>query len=310
MGDAVQRFQNAQLSTKRGALAAQKDRSGLSGHHKGITMTDSAEFRDLSFPLFVPGDRPERIAKACAAGTDCVIVDLEDAVAAQNKVAVRGLLQGALPVNPAVQVYVRINGTETVWYEDDVACAGALGFDGVILPKAQSAEQIAALRAKVPAQCLVVALVESVSGLAHVNDIARAADRIAFGSIDFAQDMGCAHTQAVLLPARHALVMAARLANRPPPIDGVTTAIRDEGLVAADSAHGRDMGFAGKLLIHPAQIAPARAAYRPSAEDVAWARRVIAASREGGASTVDGAMVDAPVVLRANRILARETSMQ
>lgn len=263
-----------------------------------------------SFPLFVPADRPERFAKACAAGTDSVIIDLEDAVPAQSKVAVRRIPQGALPAERTAKLYLRVNGTDTPWYADDVAFARSTGFDGVILPKTESAAQIEALRAALAQGQQVMALVESLAGLAAITEIAHAADRIAFGSIDFALDLRCAHTQTALLYARSAIVMAARLAGKPAPIDGVTTATNDPAITAGDAAHGRDLGFGGKLLIHPGQIAPARAAFRPTQAEVGWAQRVITASADGTTITVDGAMVDAPVVARATRILERERAMK
>jgi citrate lyase subunit beta/citryl-CoA lyase len=275
-------------------------------------MKDTAAYDGPSFPLFVPADRPDRFAKACAAGTDSVIIDMEDAVPPQSKDAVRRIPHGSLPQDRAARLYLRINATDTPWYSDDVAFARVTGFDGVILPKTESVAQLEALRAALPQGCTVIALVETAAGMAAVGDIAHAADRMAFGSIDLAQDLGCAHTQTALLSARSAIVMAARLAGRPAPIDGVTTATMDPALTTQDAEHARDMGFGGKLLIHPAQIAPARAAFSPTSDELAWAQRVIDATTAstGTTVTVDGAMVDAPVVARAQRILDRERAMK
>lgn len=273
-------------------------------------MKNHTDLGSPSFPLFVPADRPDRFAKACAAGTDSVIIDLEDAVPAHHKVAARRIPQGALPEDRNTRLYLRVNGAATSWYGDDVAFARTAGFDGVVLPKTESAAQIDALRAALTPNHTIIALVETVAGLAAIAEIARAADRIAFGSIDFAHDMGCAHTQTALLPIRSAIVMAARLADKPAPIDGVTTATKNPAMTEGDAAHGHDLGFGGKLLIHPNQIAPARAAFRPTSDETVWAQRVIDASKGGITTTVDGAMVDAPVVGRANRILERERAMR
>ncbi len=260
---------------------------------------------DLSFPLFVPADRPDRFAKACTAGTDSVIIDVEDAVAPESKAAVRRIPESALPALRTVRLYLRVNAVGTPWYRDDVRFAVAAGFDGVILPKADNAAQIADLRAALGPDAYVIALIETVAGLSRVEEIAQAADRLAFGSIDLSEDLGCAHARLPLLPIRSRIVQAARLAGRPAPLDGVTTSHEDATLIAADSAHACEMGFGGKLLIHPRQIAPARRGFRPDPGDLEWARQVVARVG-GGAASVNGEMVDAPVVARAQRILQRE----
>jgi citrate lyase subunit beta/citryl-CoA lyase len=148
-----------------------------------------------------------------------------------------------------------------------------------------------------------MALIESARGLVAARAIALASARLAFGSIDFAADLGCAHGREALLAARLELVIASRLAGIAPPIDGVTDAVRDPDQVRADATHAAALGFGGKLLIHPAQIAPARAGFQPNAEEIAWAERVLAAG--DGAVTVDGALVDAPVRIRAKQIRRR-----
>lgn len=272
-------------------------------------MSDTAITAVPSFPLFVPADRPDRFAKACAAGTDTVIIDVEDAVAPDSKVAVRRIPEGALPRERTVRLYLRVNAVDTPWYRDDVAFARAMAFDGVVLPKAESAAQVAALREALEPGRTILALIETVAGLAAIDEIARAADQIAFGSIDFAEDMGCAHTRQTLLPIRSRVVMAARLAGRPAPIDGVTPTTTDTALMADDAKHSNEMGFGGKLLIHPHQIAPSRAAFRPDAGDLDWANRVLSAAKSGATVVIDGAMVDAPIVARARRILARERAL-
>ena len=149
-----------------------------------------------------------------------------------------------------------------------------------------------------------IALIESARGLAAARDIARACGRLAFGSVDFAADLGCAHTREALLLARLELVLASRLAGLPAPLDGVTTAIHDDALVESDARHAAELGFGGKLLIHPKQVAAALRGFAPGEAEIAWARRVLAAGGDG-AVAVDGMMIDAPVRLRAERILSR-----
>lgn len=259
--------------------------------------------------LFVPATRPERFAKAAAAGADAVIIDLEDAVAHAEKAEARAGLAAALGAGlpGGVPLLLRINGAGTPWHADDLALAARLPLAGVVLPKAETADDLIHASQRLGGMPLV-ALIESAAGLARARALAALPQvaRLAFGSIDFAADLGCAHTRTALLAARSELVLAARLAGQEGPVDGVTTALADAALATDDAAHAAELGFAGKLLIHPSQIAPVLAGFAPSAEEIAWARRIVAAIAEGGAVvSVDGAMVDAPVRLRAERILAR-----
>ena len=263
----------------------------------------------ITLPLFVPGDRPERFAKAVAAGADAVIVDLEDAVAPAAKEAARaGLAEALAPLLRPARVLVRVNAGGTPWHAADLAaCAGIAGLAGIVLPKAETAGDC--VRVTDATGLPVIALIESARGLANAGEVAGASTQLAFGSIDFAADLGMAHAREVLRPARFALALAARLAGQAGPIDGVTTALKDEEAIIGDCRHAVDMGFAGKLIIHPAQIAPARRGFAPSEAECEWAQRVLAAV-EGGAAAVavDGAMVDAPVIARARQILTRAGS--
>ena len=265
----------------------------------------ASDFSTLALFLFVPADRPDRWAKAFAAGTDAVILDLEDGVAASAKPgARRALREGRDAIDAApCPILVRVNARSSDDYSLDLDSVRDLGLAGVMLAKAETAADVEATSAATGAP--VVALIETARGLAAARLIAAACARIAFGSIDFAADLGTAHTPAALASARSELVLASRLADRPAPIDGVTTSVKDPDLVRADAAHACELGFSGKLLIHPAQIAPAMDGFRPSDDDVAWAERILSARGVLGAAAVDGAMVDAPVFLRAEQILRR-----
>ena len=265
----------------------------------------SSDFSTLALFLFVPADRPDRWAKAFAAGTDAVILDLEDGVAASAKPgARRALREGRDAIDAApCPILVRVNARSSDDYSLDLDAVRDLGLAGVMLAKAETAADVEATSAATGAP--VVALIETARGLAAARLIAAACARIAFGSIDFAADLGTAHTPAALASARSELVLASRLADRAAPIDGVTTSVKDPDLVRADAAHACELGFSGKLLIHPAQIAPAMDGFRPSDDDVAWAERILSARGVLGATAVDGAMVDAPVFLRAEQILRR-----
>ena len=249
--------------------------------------------------LFVPGSRPERFAKALAAGASQVIVDLEDAVAPSDKDAARDALRNWLDaVRPVI---VRVNGADTPWFADDLALCAHEGVCAVMLPKAGQPHVASVMRA-------VLALVENAAAFATLGLLASTPGvaRLVFGSIDFQADLGMRDaTEDDLNPFRAALVLASRAAGIDAPIDGVTVAIDDEARLGEDVLRARRLGFAGKLCIHPRQVARVNALFAPSKQEVEWARRVVAASAAagGGAVSVEGRMVDRPVVLRAEAIL-------
>lgn len=257
--------------------------------------------------LFVPGDRPERFDKAAAAGADVVIVDLEDAVGAEHKASAREAAVAWLRAGG--QAAVRVNAVGSPEHEADVcALAGLEGLVAVVLPKAEDAGAASSVAARTGAP--VVALVESAAGMVGVHALA-AADgvaRLAFGHLDYAVDLGADHGRTAMLHARSTLVLASRAAGLPGPVDGVTTALDAPDVLADDLAHARDLGLTGKLLIHPRQVEATHAAYRPDEEEVTWARSVLDAveGSSGGAVRVDGSMVDAPVIARAQDILRRK----
>ncbi|MFM6968016.1 MAG: HpcH/HpaI aldolase/citrate lyase family protein [Microbacteriaceae bacterium] len=254
--------------------------------------------------LFVPGDRPERFDKAFGAGADVVIIDLEDAVAPENKANALASTIAALAgdgVDDNFLALVRVNDRE------DAAALVAGPTDrlvGVVIPKAESSREIAAIVDKLPADCAVIALIETALGVASAREIAELprVTRLAFGAIDFASDVD-ASAPAVFDAARASLVIASRAANKPAPIESPSTNFTDLESVESDARGARAMGFGGKLCIHPAQLAPVAAGFAPTADEVEWANRVI--GLDGGAVQLDGAMVDKPVVDRARRILAR-----
>jgi citrate lyase subunit beta / citryl-CoA lyase len=256
--------------------------------------------------LFVPATRPERFDKALAAGASQVIIDLEDAVAPADKDSARAALSAWLQTTPA-RVAVRVNAADTAWFHDDLALVNHPAVAVVVLPKAEQMRALATIAAR-RADIALVPLIESGLGLANARALAAApkVQRLAFGSIDLQVDLGLrSATEDELLPFRAELVLASRLAHLAPPLDGVTTAIDDEALLAQDVARAHRLGFGGKLCIHPKQVAGVRAGFAPSADELAWARRVLdAAGSSGGAAVqVDGKMVDKPVLLRAQAIL-------
>jgi citrate lyase subunit beta/citryl-CoA lyase len=268
--------------------------------------------------LFVPATRPERFAKALASGADAVIVDLEDAVAPADKASARSLLEQAYAQFSAVQrarVLVRVNAAGTPWHMDDLQLLARLapqGLAGVLLPKAESTVQLHGVAQAVGARCALLPLVETVAGLDAVDTLAKAPQvlRLVFGNLDFQADAGlaCGPGEEELVPVRLALVLASRRANlAAAPLDGVTAITQDLALVQAHAQRAQRGGFGGKLCIHPAQVATVNAAFTPSTKELDWARRVLAgfAAAQGGVFTLDGRMVDAPVVRLAQRLLAQ-----
>jgi citrate lyase subunit beta/citryl-CoA lyase len=268
--------------------------------------------------LFVPADRPERHARALASGAGAVIVDLEDAVAPERKAAAREQLAGshaALSAAERSRLLVRVNPCGTAWHDEDRALVAQLsgqGLAGVVLPKAERAEELAALAAAVGPRGVLVPLIESAAGLAALDALANAAQvlRLAFGHLDFQADLGlaCDADEAELVPVRLALVLASRRAAIAAPIDGVSPDWRDLERLRLDAARARRGGFGAKLCIHPEQVGPVHAALGPSAEQLAWAQRVNKAMHAagGGVISLDGRMVDAPVLRLAQRLLAQE----
>ena len=259
-------------------------------------------------PLFVSADRPDLFAGVCTAGADAVVIDFEDSVPPESKALVRRIPQSALPAERPVPIYLRVNAPGTPWYRDDVAFARGAGFEGVVLPKVESAAQLGALREALGERQTIIALIETVPGLARVEEIACAADRIAFGSLDICEDLGCAHTRMALLPLRSRMVQGARLAGRPAPLDGVTVSVVDAALIREEAMHAGELGFGGKCLIHPRQIAPARAGFGTEQPDLDWARNVIAAEAGELTAADEAALMHSPVVARARRLLKRGTA--
>ena len=268
--------------------------------------------------LFVPATRADRIPKALASGADAVIVDLEDAVAPQDKDSARAALDVALAhqhrasaaassAGPAL--WVRVNAGAP-WSDQDLAlCARHAAVQAVVVPKAESARQMQAAFEACGRKPLV-ALIETAEGYARRDDVAShpAVKRLAFGSIDFQLDLGISGEGDALLVFRSGLVLASRLAELPAPLDGVTVEVANPEVVAADAARARALGFGGKLCIHPQQVGPVNAAFSPSPAEIDWAQRVVAAceASAGAAVAVDGKMVDRPVLLRAQALLAQQ----
>lgn len=279
-----------------------------------MTATQEALGLARSF-LFVPATRPERFAKALASGADAVIIDLEDAVAPADKDQARARLAAAWPEFSEAQrqrLLLRINAAGTAWHEPDLALARALAPAALMVSKAESVSGLAAVANAAGADCALVPLIESLAGLDALDMLVRAPQviRMAFGHLDFQLDVGMAAgpEEHELSPVRLAMVLSSRRAGLPTPVDGVTVATDDDERLRRDTARAKRLGFGGKLCIHPAQVEHVNAGFSPDAAELAWAERVVAALQAagGGVVTLDGRMVDAPVLSLAQRTIAKK----
>ncbi len=257
-------------------------------------------------PLFVPGDRQERFAKAAATDADGVIIDLEDAVAPAAKATARSAMAAAdLGGKPLI---VRINGAATSWWDDDLKAVAQSAAVAVMVPKAESPAALDRVRRRCGDGRQIIALIETAAGLAASADLLRCPGvaGAAFGSLDFANDLGCDPDWEALAYARSQLVLTSRLCDRAAPIDGITADFSDGEAAGEDAARAKRLGFGGKLTIHPRQVPPVLLAFQPTAEDVAWAKRILdSAAGNGGVTSAAAEMIDQPIIDRARRILAQ-----
>ncbi|WP_114424135.1 HpcH/HpaI aldolase/citrate lyase family protein [Nocardioides houyundeii] len=255
--------------------------------------------------LFVPGTKPERVAKALASGADLVVVDLEDAVPAAAKATARQAVDRLL--GEGLPLMVRINAVGTADHLADLELVRRHGCP-IMLPKAQDVEALDRLALGCGP---VVALVETAAGVLAAPSLAAhpAVVRLAFGHLDLAAELGIdpdAHE--ALLWARSTLVLASAAAGLAAPVDGVTADVTDEERLDGDVHRAQQLGMGGKLCIHPRQVVAATRGFAPDEATVTWARAVLeaAAAAEAageGVATLDGRMVDRPVVERALRVL-------
>ena len=254
--------------------------------------------------LYVPGNRPERFDKACAAGADAVIVDLEDAVPPAEKDSARAALASWLSSDRAV--VVRVNAAGSEWFDGDLAACDAPGVIGVILPKAEKiGDAVISLCRK--RDMALLPLIETAVGMAQAEAVAATpcVQRLMFGTIDFQFELDIDGDGDELVAFRSRLVLASKLAGIQSPVDGPCTSWEDQALLMADSRRARKLGFGGKLCIHPKQVATVNAAFAPTVDELTWARRVVAAAAEskGAAVALDGRMVDRPVILKAEQMV-------
>lgn len=274
--------------------------------------------------MFVPGHRQRMIDKALGLDADALMLDIEDGVAPAEKDRARRLIGEALarerqPREPLR--FVRINAIGHRRMEDDLAAVLRPGLDGLVLPKVESAAEVAAVESRVAAheaacgaRLRLLVAIESPRGLLAAPAIASCSDRVAglmFGAEDFGRELGLPASRKgeaqELLYARSALVVAAASA-RVQAVDGVWVDLQDPQGLERFALQSRRLGFTGMSSIHPSQVAPINAAFRPGAEEIDYARKVIAAYEEAaargdGSVAFGGQLIDRPIIERARRTL-------
>lgn len=259
--------------------------------------------------LFSPADRPDRALKALKGTADLVILDLEDAVApdADSKQAARTGLQSLLEEDPERSgVIIRINPPGTPEGADDLREIGLLAAtDGlapfaVMVPKLDMYTPLT----QIPESVEIIGLVETAMAVRDLFDIAQLSrvSRLALGAVDLSTELGCNLISTTIDQVRAQIVIASAVAGIAAPLESPCINFQDPVVIstAADKAHAD--GFGGMLCIHPKQLDAVSTAFRPSAQEITWAQKVLNAGE--AASAIDGEMVDRPVILRAQRILA------
>lgn len=271
--------------------------------------------------LFTPGNHPRRVEKALGLDADVVILDLEDAVAVAEKVATRDIVRQTLDAPRRAAAYVRVNAYDTPFCFGDIMAVVCKGLDGIVLPKLESVADLKSVewllgnlereRGLTPGAIDLMPIIETAKGAANLRDIVQTGGRVrryAFGGGDYTRDLGMDWSMAEgeLLPIRAEMVLASRLGGLEPPVDTVFIHIREQAAFEASCETVRALGFQGKMLIHPDQIAAANAAFSPTAEAIAWSEKIVAAFAEAEAAgvasiQVDGYFVDYPIVEKARR---------
>ncbi len=270
--------------------------------------------------LYMPGANTRALEKAKTLDADALILDLEDAVAPDAKADARANVTAAVASGDygSKELTIRCNGLDTPWGADDLRAAASVGPAAVVIPKINSVAELAAVEAalvaaKAPDHTKIWAMLESPLAVMRAYEICASSERLAvlvMGTNDLAKELRCKMVpdRGPLLFGLSACLNAARATGKVI-LDGVFNAIDDAEGFAAECRQGAEMGFDGKTLIHPSQIAPCNAAFSPSADEVVYAERVIAAFdaavAEGkGVVTVDGRMIENLHVDNARRVLA------
>lgn len=265
--------------------------------------------------LFTPGTKKERLLKSIGSGADALLWDLEDAVHPDDKGHARKIIAEALDELgeiPAKPIFLRVNQFGTEWYNDDVKLAQHQYVTGVMLPKAESAEQAAETWQRMGSQGELIVLVETAAGVIQLENIFSNPhiSGVAFGAIDYAVDLDLTLTEAGLevLYARSCIVTHAKAAGIPGVYDTVFPDVHNADSLQKRAASTRALGFNGQMAIHPKQLETIHEVYSPSREQIDWAVKVLRhadnEAKGAGVFMLDGKMVDRPVIEKAKQIYA------
>jgi citrate lyase subunit beta / citryl-CoA lyase len=276
------------------------------------------QFRPRRSVLYLPASNDRALEKAKAIPCDALILDLEDAVAPDAKPAARDAACAAAASGDYGhrEITIRVNGADTEWHRDDLAAACAAGPDAIVVPKVDSADAVRELVGSMasygaPEHTRLWAMVETPVAMLHAEEIASASDRLTvlvMGTNDLAKELYAEHVpgRQPLLTGLGLALLAARATGRAI-LDGVFNDVQDSDGFLAECRQGREMGFDGKTLIHPGQVAGANAAFAPSEDAVADARGILQAWEDGAGSgvvTYRGRMIENLHVESARRTLA------
>jgi citrate lyase subunit beta/citryl-CoA lyase len=263
--------------------------------------------------LFMPATRADMIAKIPRIGPDVAVADLEDAVAAGDKERARDIAVAAIDalVRPApTTVLIRVNPVGTPWFEGDVAAAADCAAAGIVVPKLATPHELSQVRQVLAehswSDALLIAGLETALGVADARSLlAHGVSAVYFGAEDYIADIGGRRTRtgAEVLYARSRVALAAHLAGLPA-LDQVVTDLADDEHFLADAASGRNLGYQGKMCIHPRQVPLAHQVFTPTPAELAHAREIVAAG-QAGVAVLDGQMVDDVHVRMARAVLAR-----
>lgn len=274
--------------------------------------------------LFAPANDLRKVGKALLLNVDGTVLDLEDAVALSEKTNARNALKEALSLPRRGDVFIRVNSVQTEFILSDLLAAVTEGVKGLVVAKSESAEEIRQVdwligkiekeRGLTEGSMEIIPFIESANAIVNAFSIASSSPRVSrmfFGGVDYVLDIGTTFSKGgtELFYARSQLVVASRAAGIEPPIDTVYPDFKDiEGLVA-DAKAVRQMGFQGKLAIHPGQIEPLNEVFTPTPEEISWAEKIVAVFDEEEARgqavfQVDGKMIEYPIANRARRIIA------
>jgi citrate lyase subunit beta/citryl-CoA lyase len=245
--------------------------------------------------LLVPGDRPDQLSTSESDEADAMVLDLSDTVAPENKELARRSVTQHLCTGGSA--WVQVNRPDSDLCRSDVrAIVRSSGLQGVILSRAESAEQVQAVKSQLRAGVMVIPLVQTAAGIENACALAAAQGtlRLAFGSRDLQDQLGIPGGAAALLYARSRLVMASSAAGLPGPIDGPSVDLDDIVGLGEDLRHSIGLGFTGKLCLHPQQLCMTNSAFAPTQSMLAWARRVLAATHTSpdSAVRVDSEIID------------------